>query len=520
MTSVEEMLREAANEVLQSRIPHGYVLYPNYEQYWSAEQGMFYNPDTELFYRPDDETVYQLNAEGTEYVLIERRKPTFWASRSYRKRIVELLGDTEFKKFDQEFVNISEMTLGMVDKIVREEEMEKEKEYLRSIANNKVALMQHRINKVFKGNRRRKNPHKQYVASTNETNGQVEYFLQVDDYFDWEDAYEDNSEDEFTAEEEQASLKQRTFHSFMHFQNNKCSIKFISEEGFDQPPCMRIMDQLRRLHIITISGGYIGSDRDCEVVVANQLLPERCAEIVYSEEAACYSIEKLEPACILQVNGNNIQTNTPVDLCQGDSFLLSGERFDVHVHFGNNTCPGCEPGLHVEEEKEEVVIQARNIRGEYARRKNLKQMMRSYGIRPDDGLSEPIRKKPVTGPSFQNIQRPETSASSTGDMYGSCAAKPIPEDKRKFEIPSTSSAPAAPVSKPLDSGNVGFKLLKSMGWSEGQGLGKEKQGHVEPVATEIKNNREGLGSNKEKNQPKTYKDQILEKTKQRFNEKR
>lgn len=505
MSSVEEMLREAANEVLQSRIPHGYVLYPNYEQYWSAEQQMFYNPDTELFYRPDDETVYQLNAEGTEYVLVERKAPTYWSSRCYRKRTIELLGEKEFKKFDQESVNICEMTLGMVDKIVREEEMEKEKEYLRSIADNKVALMQHRINKVFKGNRRRKNPHRHYVTSTNESSGNLEYTLQVDDYFDWEDAYEDNSDDEFTAEDVQATL--------MH------------QEGFDQPPCMRLMDQTRRLHIITISGGYIGSDRDCEVVVSNQLLPERCAEIGYSEEAGCYSIEKLETACILQVNGNNVQTNAQVDLCQGDFFLLNGERFDVHVHNGSNTCPGCEPGLYQVEEKEEVTIQTKNIRGEYARRKNLKQMMKSYGIRPDDHLSEPIKKRPATGPSLQNIQRSEQQSGSSGDMYGACSARPIPVDQRKFEMPSTSSSssssvPAPP--KPIDSGNVGFKLLKSMGWSEGQGLGKEKQGHVEPVATEVKNNRQGLGSSREKKeqQPKSYKEQVLEKTKQRFNEKR
>lgn len=503
MSSMEEMLREAANEVLQSRIPQGYVLYPNYEQYWSSEQGMFYNPDTELFYRPDDETVYQLNGDGTEYVLVERKKPTYWASRSYRKRVIELVGEREFKKFDQETVNISEMAMGMVDKIVRGEEIEKEREFLRSIADNKVALMQHRINKVFKGNRRKKNPNRQYVASTNDSTGQLEYTLQLDDYFDWEDEYEEDSGDEFSAEDEQATL--------MH------------QEGFDQPPCMRIMDQLGRLHIITISGGYIGSDRDCEVIVSNQLLPERCAEIGYSEEAACYSIEKLEAACILQVNGNNVQTNSSVDLCQGDSILLSGERFDVHVHFGMNTCPGCEPGLLIQEpEKSEDLnptIHSKNIRGERARRKNLKQMMKSYGIRPDDGLNEPIRKKPVTGPSLENISRPPESG-NPDNIYGECAAKPIPENLRKFEIPTNAGASTV-TPKPLDSGNVGFKLLKSMGWTEGQGLGKEKQGHVEPVATEIKNNRHGLGAKeKEKEPPKSFKEQVLEKTKQRFNEKR
>ncbi|CAA21702.2 G-patch domain-containing protein [Caenorhabditis elegans] len=502
MTSMEEMLREAANEVLQSRIPPGYVLYPNYEQYWSHEHGMFYNPDTEQFYRPEDKTVYQLNAEGSEYVLVERRKPTYWASRSYRKRAIDLLGSAEFKKFDQNEVNICEIAFGMVDKVIKGEEMEKEKEYLRSIANNKVALMQHRINKVFKGNRRRKNPHRQYVANVDESSGHVEYTLQVDDYFDWEDAYEDNSDDEFSEKDEQAVL--------MH------------QEGFDQPPCMRVMDALRRLHIITISGGYLGSDRDCEIVVSNQLLPERCAEIVYSEEAQCYSIEKLEDACILQVNGNNVKTSSPVDLCQGDSILLSGERFDVHVHNGSNTCPGCEPGLQQGDDDIAPVttVPAKNIRGEVARRKNLKQMMKSYGIRPDDVLSEPIRKRPATGPSEMNIHRSEAPGSSS-DMYGSCAAKPMPEGQRKFDLPSTSAAVAAAAApKPLDSGNVGFKLLKSMGWSEGQGLGKEKQGHVEPVATEVKNNRKGLGANEKEPPTKSYKDQVLEKTKQRFNEKR
>lgn len=211
------------------------------------------------------------------------------------------------------------------------------------------------------------------------------------------------------------------------------------------------------------------------------------------------------------------QIGSPVDLCQGDSILLSGERFDVHVHFGSNTCPGCEPGLYEPEKKEETVVQARNIRGEVARRKNLKQMMKSYGIRPDEGLSEPIRKK-ATGPSLENITR--TERSNGADMYGSCAAKPLPENQRKFDLPqtATTSQPTTSAVKPLDSGNVGFKLLKSMGWSEGQGLGKTKQGHVEPVATEVKNNRQGLGSSKEKEQPKSYKETILEKTKRRFNE--
>ncbi|UMM31420.1 hypothetical protein L5515_012901 [Caenorhabditis briggsae] len=497
MISLEEMLREAANEVLQSRIPHGYVLIPDYGQYWSEEQRMYYDPNTELFSRPDDETVYQLNADGTEFVLVERRKKTYWSSRCYKRRANELLGEREFKKFDQNDVNICEIALGMVDKVVKKEEDEKEKEYLRTIADNKVAMIKHRFNKVFKDNKRKKNPHRQYVVSTDESTGNVEHKLKEDDYFDWEDPFEENDVDEFSDGEEQEILMQ--------------------QERFDQPPCLRIMDQQRRLHIVTISGGYIGSDRDCEVVMSNSLMPGQCAEFGFSEEAQCYSIEKLESSCFIQVNGNTVKSGSPVDLCQGDSILVNGEQFEVHVHFGNNTCPGCEPGLYVEEEKEVETIQAKNIRGEYARRKNLKQMMKSYGIRPDEELSQPIRKRPATGVSLQNIQRNDVPSTSS-DMYGGCSAKPVEVGQRKFDLPASSNAPTLSAPKPLDSGNVGFKLLKSMGWSEGQGLGKEKQGHVEPVATEIKNNRQGLGNVKE--QPKSYKDQILETTKKRFNEKR
>ncbi len=37
------------------------------------------------------------------------------------------------------------------------------------------------------------------------------------------------------------------------------------------------------------------------------------------------------------------------------------------------------------------------------------------------------------------------------------------------------------MNKPLDKSNLGLKLLKNMGWKEGQGLGKKEDGIKEPV---------------------------------------
>ena len=40
----------------------------------------------------------------------------------------------------------------------------------------------------------------------------------------------------------------------------------------------------------------------------------------------------------------------------------------------------------------------------------------------------------------------------------------------------------------------GRKMLEKMGWKEGQGVGKHKEGPVEPLALDIKRNRRGLVS--------------------------
>ena len=38
-----------------------------------------------------------------------------------------------------------------------------------------------------------------------------------------------------------------------------------------------------------------------------------------------------------------------------------------------------------------------------------------------------------------------------------------------------------PKEKKISSDNIGNKLLKNMGWKEGQGLGKDNKGIVEPL---------------------------------------
>lgn len=45
---------------------------------------------------------------------------------------------------------------------------------------------------------------------------------------------------------------------------------------------------------------------------------------------------------------------------------------------------------------------------------------------------------------------------------------------------------------------IGKKLLEKMGWREGEGLGKTRNGLVEPINPDIKVNRQGLSSHEDK----------------------
>ncbi|XP_027123190.2 SUPPRESSOR OF ABI3-5 isoform X1 [Coffea arabica] len=77
----------------------------------------------------------------------------------------------------------------------------------------------------------------------------------------------------------------------------------------------------------------------------------------------------------------------------------------------------------------------------------------------------------------------------------------------------------------LDENNVGNRMLRSMGWNEGSGLGRDGSGMVEPVQTQAMDGRAGLGSQPKKVDPSlevqagdSYKTLIQKKAIARFRE--
>uniref|UniRef100_A0A915P970 RNA-binding protein 5 n=1 Tax=Meloidogyne floridensis TaxID=298350 RepID=A0A915P970_9BILA len=83
----------------------------------------------------------------------------------------------------------------------------------------------------------------------------------------------------------------------------------------------------------------------------------------------------------------------------------------------------------------------------------------------------------------------------------------------------THAVAAYKAAKPLDSTNVGNRMLKSMGWSEGCGLGRNLQGIVQPIQAEQHVQGVGLGSSGSKiDVNASWKDRNRKSAIQRFND--
>ncbi|KAJ6455845.1 hypothetical protein C8R45DRAFT_1035906 [Mycena sanguinolenta] len=78
------------------------------------------------------------------------------------------------------------------------------------------------------------------------------------------------------------------------------------------------------------------------------------------------------------------------------------------------------------------------------------------------------------------------------------AGKAVGKKRQAEGPPPPPSPPPPPVNPGKDENNVGNKLLKMMGWTEGSGLGTEGEGRVDPISAAVYAQGVGLGASKGK----------------------
>lgn len=275
-----------------------------------------------------------------------------------------------------------------------------------------------------------------------------------------------------------------------------------------QFPCIRAIViksaklKVGTLFMITYTGGTIGREKEFSHVmrIPDVEVSKVQCNVVFDNERRQYFISDVGSRNGTFLNGVRLsqskQKSEPQVITHGDELTLGSTTLHLHIHPGSQTCDSCEPG----QVQAQVMNQAQtegtpfdttddevcitkvvegskpiNVSSIREQRKSvLKRIKKAYALE-ESGYCE------------------EAVDGTLGGKYKDRA------DVRRAKVGSdvpvviADDAPAS-VHRPISAENVGRQMLEKMGWSEGEGLGREGTGRREPVIVEVRDSLRGLGT--------------------------
>ncbi|XP_036384932.1 angiogenic factor with G patch and FHA domains 1 [Megalops cyprinoides] len=261
----------------------------------------------------------------------------------------------------------------------------------------------------------------------------------------------------------------------------------VSEEAW--PPCVRVtvvrspVLQTGNLYILTADKpATIGREKDMDhaIRIPEVGVSKFHAEVYFDQCLQCYVLVDQGSQNGTVINGNRILQpkvkSEPFALTHGDEIKMGETVLSFHIHSGNNTCDGCEPGqviAHLSRRRKEEsggqVISKEDK--EVKRQKELKQMKVKYGLKNSEYEGSKALK------NSKYTDRAEKRRQVVGSEGTFCR----------------DDAPAS-VDVEISDSNKGRKMLEKMGWNKGEGLGKGGAGRKEPIQLKIRKSHAGLGA--------------------------
>ncbi|KAK3097623.1 hypothetical protein FSP39_011486 [Pinctada imbricata] len=240
------------------------------------------------------------------------------------------------------------------------------------------------------------------------------------------------------------------------------------------PPCIRVIvtdsDCLDpgSLYIVTCDGAQIGREKDQgnTIIIPDLNVSKVHASISYQCDLQQYVITDhgSQNGTFLdetRISESKIESRAE-KLSHGSTLQFSCTRFLLHIHNGTETCDECEPGqvqatMSKPAQKEAYTFLSKKEKIKQ-QRQNLKQIKKKYGLQNAPYVDNVAA---IKNPTYQDKAEERRRTKGSDNPY-------IPDE-----------APAS-VNKPIAETNVGHKLLKKMGWSEGKSLGKDNEGIQQP----------------------------------------
>ncbi|XP_063830684.1 angiogenic factor with G patch and FHA domains 1-like isoform X2 [Ostrinia nubilalis] len=244
------------------------------------------------------------------------------------------------------------------------------------------------------------------------------------------------------------------------------------------PPCMRVIVKetslaklkVGSLYLVTKDGGTVGREGDHHAIVLRDANVSRNhLDIRYDLAGRTYMAMDLGSKNGTILNGMRMSesqvVSKPIEIIHGSILQLGETKLLCHIHAGKDTCGHCEPGLLLEtEEKEKKAAYTRTCSVQKQHQLELARLKNKYAPQP----------KAIEETAYND--RAQARRTKVGSSHH--AEKTQSADIDSFITPE----------------NKGFKLLEKMGWSKGEGLGKDNQGDTEPIPLVSNEGTAGLGA--------------------------
>ncbi|XP_028174237.1 angiogenic factor with G patch and FHA domains 1 isoform X3 [Ostrinia furnacalis] len=244
------------------------------------------------------------------------------------------------------------------------------------------------------------------------------------------------------------------------------------------PPCMRVIVKetslaklkVGSLYLVTKDGGTVGREGDHHAIVLRDANVSRNhLDIRYDLASRTYMAMDLGSKNGTILNGMRMSesqvVSKPIEIIHGSILQLGETKLLCHIHPGKDTCGHCEPGLLLEtEEKEKKAAYTRTCSVQKQHQLELARLKNKYAPQP----------KAIEETAYND--RAQARRTKVGSSHH--AEKTQSADIDSFITPE----------------NKGFKLLEKMGWSKGEGLGKDNQGDTEPIPLVSNEGTAGLGA--------------------------
>uniref|UniRef100_A0A3Q0SFR4 Angiogenic factor with G patch and FHA domains 1 n=1 Tax=Amphilophus citrinellus TaxID=61819 RepID=A0A3Q0SFR4_AMPCI len=453
--SIADMLRATAEEAMTQT---GFVFDETSGMYYDHSTGFYYDSASQLYYDANSGIYYYYDAESGRY--------------QFHSRIEVPAAQTSAEKAESRKLKRRSRSPDAAprrkDSAKRQEESDKYPSKKKKQKNGS-----HRDSKGDSRKKRKKSKSEKHKKKKNATRS---------------DESEGNSEPE---EGEITESEREEWESTPSYSPPSSS---ASREIKDiWPPCVRVtvvrspVLQVGTLFIITAdSPATIGREKDMNhaIRIPEMGVSKFHTEVYFDQEQQSYMLVDQGSQNGTVINGNRIlQPKTksePHALMHGDEVKMGETVLSFHIHSGNDTCDGCEPGqvmAHLSKKNEltlNVQIHSPVLTKEdkeSLRQKELKQMKAKYGLQSGDYEETKALKNPKYKDRAESRRQ---TVGSEGDFQ-------------------RDDAPAS-VHEEISEVNKGRKMLEKMGWKKGEGLGKMGTGMKDPIELKIRKSQSGLGA--------------------------